>query len=205
MHEREEAILGAACKVIAQGGAAGLRMSEVAREAGVSSALLHYYFATRHELLARAFAFADTRVDAHVIALVGDEGSGHERLEALLTAYLSPDAVVTEDWVVWSELWRSARFDETLRDLLHEADRDWIEQVAALLRDGIADGSIAGSVDVGDTAVHLVSLVDGLGTRVLAGVVGREDALRLIERALRTELGAPLSDAHRPTMEKATR
>lgn len=188
MHEREEAILGAACRVIAQSGAAGLRMSEVAREAGVSSALLHYYFATRRELLARAFAFADTRVDAHVLALVGEQGSARERLETLLTAYLSPEPVVTEDWVVWSELWRSARFDASLLELLHEADREWVGQVAALLRDGIADGSIDGSIEVDDTAIALVSLVDGLGTRVLAGVIEREDALRLIDRSLTTEL-----------------
>ncbi|MDX6580135.1 MAG: hypothetical protein QOJ47_1684, partial [Gaiellales bacterium] len=122
MHEREEAILGAACRVIAQSGAAGLRMSEVAREAGVSSALLHYYFATRRELLGRAFAFADARVDAHVLALVGSAGSARDRLETLLVSYLSAEAVVTEDWVVWSELWRSARFDATLRELLHDAD-----------------------------------------------------------------------------------
>jgi AcrR family transcriptional regulator len=188
MHEREEAILGAACRVIAQSGAAGLRMSEVAREAGVSSALLHYYFATRRELLARAFAFADTRVDAHVLALVGEEGPGRDRLEAVLSAYLSPEPVVTEDWVVWSELWRSARFDATLLELLHDADREWVGQVAALLRSGIADGSIDGSIEVDDTAIHLVSLVDGLGTRVLAGVIEREDALRLIERSLRIQL-----------------
>jgi AcrR family transcriptional regulator len=188
MHEREEAILAATCRVIAQSGAAGLRMSEVAREAGVSSALLHYYFATRRELLARAFAFADARVDAYVLALVGSDGSAHDRLETLLTAYLSAEAVVTEDWVVWSELWRSARFDATLRELLHEADREWVGQVAALLRDGIADGSVDASIEVDDTAVRLISLVDGLGTRVLAGVLEREDARRLIEGSLVTEL-----------------
>lgn len=188
MHEREEAILGAACRVIAQNGAAGLRMSEVAREAGVSSALLHYYFATRRELLGRAFAFADTRVDAHVLSLVGEEGSGRDRLETLLTAYLSPDPVVTEDWVVWSELWRSARFDETLRELLHDADREWVSQVASLLSEGIADGSIDRSIEIADSAIRLVSLVDGLGTRVLAGVLERADALLLIERSLAREL-----------------
>jgi AcrR family transcriptional regulator len=187
MHEREEAILEAACRVIAQSGAAGLRMGEVAREAGVSSALLHYYFATRHELLLRAFAFADTRVDAHVLSLVG-EGRGRQRLQRLLTAYLSPEPVVTEDWVVWSELWRSARFDETLRDLLHDADGAWVGQVAELLREGIADGSIDGSIELDDTAILLVSLVDGLGTRVLAGVIDREHALRLIDRSLEAAL-----------------
>jgi AcrR family transcriptional regulator len=188
MHEREEAILGAACRVIAQSGAAGLRMSEVAREAGVSSALLHYYFATRHELLARAFAYADTRVDAYVLSLVGEQGSGRDRLETLLTAYLSPDPIVTEDWVVWSELWRSARFDDTLCELLHEADREWVSQVAMLLREGIADGSIDASTEIDDSAIRLISLVDGLGTRVLAGVLERDDALRLIERSLAREL-----------------
>ena len=186
MHEREEAILAAACRVIAQSGAAGLRMSEVAREAGVSSALLHYYFATRRELLGRAFAFADTRVDAHVLAFVGDDGPARDRLEALLIAYLSPEAVVIEDWVVWSELWRSARFDDSLRELLHDADREWLAQVAGLLREGIADGS----VDVDDSAVRLISLVDGLGTRVLAGVLERDDALRLVEQSLISELAA---------------
>jgi AcrR family transcriptional regulator len=188
MHERDEAILVAACRVIAQSGAAGLRMSEVAREAGVSSALLHYYFATRHELLARAFAFADARVDAHVLALVGVEGSGRDRLEALLRAYLSPDPVVTEDWVVWSELWRSARFDATLRELLHKADLEWVGQVAALLREGVSDGSVEASIEIGDSAIRLISLVDGLGTRVLAGVLERDDALRLIECSLAREL-----------------
>jgi AcrR family transcriptional regulator len=163
-------------------------MSEVAREAGVSSALLHYYFATRHELLLRAFAFADTRVDAHVLSLVGDGGSARDRLETLLTAYLSPDPVVTEDWVVWSELWRSARFDETLGVLLHEADGEWVGQVAGLLREGVADGSIDASVEIDDSAIRLISLVDGLGTRVLAGVLERDDAVRLIERSLIREL-----------------
>jgi AcrR family transcriptional regulator len=188
MHEREAAILEAACRVIARDGAPGLRMGEVAREAGVSSALLHYYFATRRELLARAFDFADSRVDAYVLSLVGEHGSGRERLETLLAAYLSPAAVVTEDWVVWSELWRSARFDETLRQQLHDADREWVAQVCALLHEGIADGSIDAAIDVDDTAICLISVVDGLGTRVLAGVLERADALRLIGRNLTTEL-----------------
>ena len=193
MHEREEAILEAACRVIARSGAAGLRMSEVAREAEVSSALLHYYFATRHELVARAFAFADARVDAHVMALLDEGGSAREQLETLLAAYLSPDDVVTEDWVVWSELWRSARFDATLAGMLGEADREWLEQVTALVREGIADGSVDAAVEPADVAVQLISLVDGLGIRVLAGVLDRDDALRLLERTLERELtGGPV-------------
>jgi hypothetical protein len=36
----------------------------------------------------------------------------------------------------------------------------------------------------------LISLVDGLGTRVLAGVLERDDALRLVEQSLISELAA---------------
>ena len=61
---RREAILEAACRVIARGGAERLRMSDVAAEAGVSSALVHYYCATREELLRQAFVHADARAAA---------------------------------------------------------------------------------------------------------------------------------------------
>ncbi len=54
--DRIAAILEAACRVIARDGAHGLHMQAVADEAGVSKALVHYYFATRQELLRRAFA-----------------------------------------------------------------------------------------------------------------------------------------------------
>ena len=49
--DRVVEILDAACRVIARDGWTGLRMDAVAREAGVSKALVHYYFATRKGLL----------------------------------------------------------------------------------------------------------------------------------------------------------
>jgi len=53
--DRRSQILECTCSVIARDGAEGLRMAAVAREAGVSSALLHYYFATREDLIRLAF------------------------------------------------------------------------------------------------------------------------------------------------------
>ena len=64
--ERSVRILEAACRVIVRDGAHGLRMAGVAKEAGVSKALVHYYFATRQELLRSAFAFSESRWNAAV-------------------------------------------------------------------------------------------------------------------------------------------
>ena len=74
--DRTADILEAACRVIAREGADGLRMGQVAREAGVSSALIHYYFATRADLLLRAFEHADEQADLTIDALIGDLPDG---------------------------------------------------------------------------------------------------------------------------------
>src|SRR5689334_25181997 len=56
---RKHLILDAACRAIAATGAAAMRVSDVAREAGVSTALVHYYFPSRAEVIVEAFAHAD--------------------------------------------------------------------------------------------------------------------------------------------------
>ena len=62
--DRKHTILDAACSVIAQAGAARLRVADVAREAGVSTALVHYYFPSRADVIEQAFAHADDLADA---------------------------------------------------------------------------------------------------------------------------------------------
>ena len=66
--DRSTRILEAACRVIVREGAHGLRMARVAEEADVSKALVHYYFATRQELLRKAFAFSEQRWQAAIDA-----------------------------------------------------------------------------------------------------------------------------------------
>src|SRR4051794_8971642 len=75
MADRKTEILEATCRVIAREGVDGLRMGTVAREAGVSSALLHYYFDSRADLLMQAFEHADIKAgQAADAALAGIPG-----------------------------------------------------------------------------------------------------------------------------------
>ena len=130
MNDRTSELLDAACRVIAQAGAARLRMSDVAREAGVSTALVHYYFATRPELLRAAFMFADARVDVYVDEQIAVLDTAAERLERLLSVYVSDgDPVMRENSILWREMWSHAVFDDSLRTAVEESYADWIEQV----------------------------------------------------------------------------
>jgi AcrR family transcriptional regulator len=53
--DTEQRILEAAHRVFVRGGTAGARTQEIAAEAGVNSALLHYYFRSKERLAAAVF------------------------------------------------------------------------------------------------------------------------------------------------------
>jgi AcrR family transcriptional regulator len=182
--DRTNDILRAACRVIAERGCDGMRMGDVARAAGVSSALVHYYFDTRSELLRRAFLFADDQVDAFVQAAVAAAGTPRERLETAVVSYLVDDEAVERSWRIWSEMLRAALYEPALRPDVESSYRSWVEEVAGHVR-----ACDAGLDDEG-VALRLCALVDGLAQQALLGGVGRARARALVRQAIAAELRA---------------
>jgi AcrR family transcriptional regulator len=189
MADRRLEILEATCRVIAREGTDGLRMGTVAAEAGVSSALLHYYFATRADLLAQAFDHADAKADQAAEAALAGVDDPLDRLRRLLLIYSGGDDVFREDWVLWVEMWRSAIFDERMAESVRRSNATWNDQIAGLIDEALKAGSINPNVDVDDAALRLAAVVDGLGLQILPGVLTRERAAELISGAIDMELG----------------
>lgn len=196
MNDRTSELLDAACRVIARAGAARLRMSDVAHEADVSTALVHYYFATRPELLRAAFLFADARVDAYVDEQIAVLDTAAERLERLLSIYVADaDPLMRENGILWREMWSHAVFDESLRGAVEESYAAWLEQVQAAIGDAVAEGS-ATTGDLEGTSQRLAALVDGLASRLALGMLSGPRAAALIHDALASELGLHLPSPH---------
>ena len=75
--DRRAQLLDAAVRVIARVGARSMRVEDVAREAGVSTPLIYYYFADRTELLTSAFRHASTQMlGQNEPEASGDGGAG---------------------------------------------------------------------------------------------------------------------------------
>jgi len=184
--DRRSAILDAAIAVIARRGVRGLRVEEVAAEAGVATSLLYYYFDNRNGLVRATLDHANERA---ATKLAPDEVSGREAVERTLLGELDGGAGVRDTSVVWGEVLASAVFEPDLRDQLREATGKWNELVAGAIRGGLADGSIRAGIDADACAERLTALVDGLSARWLAGVVTREDAQALLAGAIALELG----------------
>ena len=187
-NDRTTRILEATCRVVARKGAHALRMRDVAHEAAVSNALLHYYFETRTELLARAFAFAEERAYARTEPELEGISSAGERLRRFLHLYVGEKSVFHEDWILWNEVWSSALFDEALRPGIEAAYADWVNRIVDLALEASEDGSISPAVDVESAARRLAALVDGLGSQRLVGLLDPAEAERLLDEALALEL-----------------
>jgi TetR/AcrR family transcriptional regulator len=86
--ETEQRILDAARAVFVRKGTAGARMQEIAAEAGVNQALLHYYFRSKERLSAAVFQQFAMRLFPALIDTLGSEMSIDEKIDRFVAIYL---------------------------------------------------------------------------------------------------------------------
>ena len=168
--DRKHTILDAACVVIARDGAARLRVADVAGEAGVSTALVHYYFPARADVIEAAFAHADDLADAVAEAKLSAIATGRGRVEKLFATWAGDDPAIRANWAVWNEMWQYAAHNEKARVMVAESHQLWLDQVAQLIAEGVEDGSIRADVDVDGAARRLAACVDDWGRETLIGM-----------------------------------
>ncbi|MFE6270174.1 TetR/AcrR family transcriptional regulator [Streptomyces goshikiensis] len=189
MADRQALILEAAVRVIARTGVRGLRVEELAAEAGVSTALIYYHFKDRAGLIRRTLAFISDRATDYTDAALADTDRARATLLQLLMGELQDTERVRENSIAWGELRATAIFDPDLREPLAESTRNWTRDTA----EAIADAQAAGRADLRvsplDAAERLTALVEGLSERWLSGSLTLDRARALLAGAIDAELG----------------
>ncbi|MFY7826318.1 MAG: TetR/AcrR family transcriptional regulator [Flectobacillus sp.] len=84
----EEKILIAARKVFIEKGWDGARMQEIADNAGINKALLHYYFRNKEQLFKRVFAGIVGKLIPNLNTIIQSEKPIFEKIQAFIDAYL---------------------------------------------------------------------------------------------------------------------
>src|SRR5438045_3749059 len=78
--DTEQRILDAAHTIFLRSGTAGARMQDIAAEAGVNQALLHYYFRSKERLSEAAFRRAAGQLLPRVIAVMASDVEIEEKV-----------------------------------------------------------------------------------------------------------------------------
>jgi AcrR family transcriptional regulator len=86
--DTEKRILQAARTVFIRSGTAGARMQEIAEEAGVNQALLHYYFRSKERLSEAVFADTAGRMFPAIIGILGGDETIEVKIDKVVETYL---------------------------------------------------------------------------------------------------------------------
>jgi AcrR family transcriptional regulator len=191
---RREQMLRAAVEIICERGFSDTRISDVARRADASPALVIYYFGTKDGLLTEAMRWSEDEFYRHTEALLARLGSMQERLQTLarVTCVRQAEAEIPDSWGLWFDLWAQAfRHAEVAKDRV-AMDQRWRGVIAGILRDGQAAGEL-GETDVEDFAVTWGALLDGLSIQVALEdpAVTPDRAVAIAMRLAAERLGLP--------------
>jgi AcrR family transcriptional regulator len=161
---RREQILDAAVRQVQQRGLAATRVTDVAGELGVSTALVFYHFDTKERLIAEAFAHAAEQDLERLAKALARATTPTERLRAVLRLY-SPTGKAG-GWLLWIDGWAMALRDTQLRAVLRRLDTRWRETLTTVIAEGTAAGDFR-CPDPAAAAARVAAFLDGLAVQVV--------------------------------------
>ena len=173
------------------GGAAGSTFDVVAREAGVSRGLLHYYFGSKEQLLVEVVRHdCEVRI-ASMGARIAKATTADEIIAALVLGLEEFIEGEPGSPAVIYELLSASRHSEDIRAELAELYRRWRADLADSLRTKEREGVVRLDADPDSVASMLFCLGDGFGIQVLSDPEwDREASFELGVRIARRLLGA---------------
>jgi AcrR family transcriptional regulator len=164
--EKAQRIIEAMRASVGKRGAAGSTFDHVAREAGVSRGLLHYYFGSKERLLVEV-----VRHDCEVRIKVMDErlaraGSVDAIVQALVHGLEEFIEEEPGSQAVTYEMLSASRHSEEIRSELAELYRRWRSHLADALRAKEREGVVKLQAEPESVAAVLFALGDGFGIQL---------------------------------------
>jgi AcrR family transcriptional regulator len=166
--DKAQRIIAAMRASVGTRGAAASTFDQVAREAGVSRGLLHYYFGSKERLLVEVVRHDAAERNRHMDERLAQAHSPDDVVQALvigLEEFLEDDA---GGQAVIYEILSASRHSEEIRAELAELYRQWRERLAGWLRAKEGEGVIRLEAEPEAVASILFALGDGFGIQVLS-------------------------------------
>ncbi|BBY59503.1 TetR/AcrR family transcriptional regulator [Mycolicibacterium sarraceniae] len=181
-------MLRAAAELICERGFSETRISDVAKRAGVSSALVIYYFGTRDRLLVDALRYSEESFYEAAEQMLAEVSSLRDRLSLLIQWTCVPEGKneIPGAWGLWFDLWAQAFRHDEVKTGRVELDARWRRMIV----DAVQSAELESEVDAKMFALEFSALLDGLSIQValedpdVDSTVAYDIAMRFAEREL---------------------
>ncbi len=185
-------MLRAAAELICERGFGETRIADVAKRAGVSSALIIYYFGTRDRLLVDALRFSEESFYEAAEKMLAEVSSLRKRLSLLIRWTCVPESGddIPGAWGLWFDLWAQAFRHNEIKAGRVELDARWRKMIVDAIRSGEDAAELETTVDARMFALEFAALLDGLSIQValedpeVDSDVAYDIAMRFAEREL---------------------
>ncbi len=188
--ERRRSLVLAAYDLIAEKGFEDLRTRDVAMRAGVNIATLHYYFASKEDLIEGVVDYLLDLFSSEAsqdLQLDSSTPLGH--LHAMFRNTVYRMRTMPKMFVVLGELvMRSQRHPE-LERAMQRMDEQWMHYLRWILAEGVAQGQFRADLDPETTAKKIMVIVKGVTFSYVWSrqEVDFEEMLQIVERLVLPE------------------
>ncbi|QPZ38566.1 TetR/AcrR family transcriptional regulator [Paramicrobacterium chengjingii] len=184
---RRRRIIEEAWWLFAQRGYADVRIADIARQAGVSSPAVHYYFATKRAIFAETLRYSvKLAFDRQIASLFTIEGPV-ERLIELCRLQLPITEERRASWSIWLQTWADVATVDDGRKNHAEGYQRWQQMVRSIIVEGQEFG-VFRLADPDALTSDLTSLIDGYGIKVMTGLVSGDRMLRHVAGYIESHL-----------------
>ncbi len=171
--------------MIARRGYEAATVRDVAREAGVSTGAIAYYYEGKDALFASTLAAASRAFHARMAEAVEEADGARAKLLAMAEAATPATPTARRAHALWIDFWAQAARDPALAALNTRIYDRWRGEMAECVRQGQRDGAFARGVDPQAFARGYAAVIDGLATHaVLHRDIGPDDMRAACERYL---------------------
>lgn len=191
-----ERLLDAASKTISRRGFGATRVADIAKEASVSPATVHYYFKTKEEILIRTLLWANDRLVAQVEAASADSDDPIVDLARFIERTIPYSGMQRDEYLLEIDLWSRVRLHPELLPAWEDFSNRWISHVAELITAGIERGVFLTVAPADEIAERLAAMTDGLAAQAAIGSVRMppERARAIVLRFVAEQLGVEIDE-----------
>jgi len=202
-----ERILEAACRAVVKRGMGATRVADIAREAGVSPAVVHYHFTTKDAVLMEAARWVERETIAERDAIVHADSPATIKLGEFLEQQRLRHDLSRQEIILYIGLWGRAMRSPDYRAASTRSRHKWRAYFARMLRQGLDEHAFHLRSSLDDTVERLTAFLDGITIQVLVGHpwLDEERAAQLIFDQFSYETGCDGIDLRAAAAEWARR